>query len=149
LCCPISCCMLPTTLGRHCVIYIFGTYVMYCQIHTHLCIRHGVQTISYKSRKCEDGHRYVEMISLVKPLYLIGGGSWPLGFPRLPRSDGFPYVDPDKPLIPSIRPHKRYFNYPKYVKVRIFNVTIRANGEINRYCKSIQFHTWKCNLWLE
>lgn len=27
------------------------------------------------------------------------------------------------------------------VKVRIFQATIKANGEIDRYCKSIQFHT--------
>lgn len=97
----------------------------------------------------------VEMVSLVKPLYLIGGGSWPLGPPRPPRSYGFPYMDLGKPLIPPIRTHKRPFNYPKYVKffdpnvkVRIFKATIKANGEIDRYCKSIQFHTWKYNLWL-
>ncbi len=84
------------------------------------------------------------MVSLVKPLYLLGGGSWPLGPPRPPRSYGFPYMDLDKPLIPPIRPHKKPFNYPKYVKffdlnvkVRIFKATIRANGEIDRYCKSI------------
>jgi hypothetical protein len=29
--------MSPMTFGRHCVIYFFGTYVMYRQIHTHLC----------------------------------------------------------------------------------------------------------------
>jgi hypothetical protein len=53
-------------------------------------------------------------------------------------------MDLDKPLIPPIRPHKKPFNYPKYVKffdlnvkVRIFKATIRANGEIDRYCKSI------------
>ncbi len=44
LCFPISWYMFPVTLGHHCVIYFFGTYVMYRQIHTHLCIRHGVQT---------------------------------------------------------------------------------------------------------
>ncbi len=47
LCCPISCCMSPTTFGCHWVIYFFGTYVMYRQIHTHLCIRYGVQTSIY------------------------------------------------------------------------------------------------------
>jgi hypothetical protein len=47
LCCPISCCMSPTTFGCHWVIYFFGTYVTYRQIHTHLCIRYGVQTSIY------------------------------------------------------------------------------------------------------
>ncbi len=27
----------PATLGHHCVIYFFGTYVMYHPIHTHTC----------------------------------------------------------------------------------------------------------------
>jgi hypothetical protein len=32
----------------------------------------------------------VEMVFLMKPLYLIGGGSWPRRPPRPPRSYGFP-----------------------------------------------------------
>jgi hypothetical protein len=45
LCCPISCCMSPVTLGRHCLIYFFWhTCNVPSNTHTHLCIRHGVQT---------------------------------------------------------------------------------------------------------
>jgi hypothetical protein len=72
----------------------------------------------------------VEMVSLVKPLYLIGRGSWPLGPPRPPRSYKFPYSNVGKPLIPPIKPPKKPFNYLEYVnffdpnvKVRIFKAT--------------------------
>jgi hypothetical protein len=83
--------------------------------------------------------RKVNIIFANQPSNLGGGGSDPLGPPRPPRLLGYfglPMVNPCKPPSPPNRPYRWPLNYLEYVKdfdldvrVRVFKVAIRTNGE--------------------
>ncbi len=74
------------------------------------------------------------MIFVGQPSNLGGGGGLgPLG---LLGYFGLPMVNPRRPPLPPNRPYHRPLKYPGYVKdfdpnahVKVFKVTIRANGE--------------------
>jgi hypothetical protein len=80
--------------------------------------------------------REVDMIFVGRPLDPGGGGLGPTRPPKPLRYFGLPMMNLGRPPLPPNMPYHQPLNYPKYakdvdpnVRVKVFKVAIKANGE--------------------